>query len=78
MISVDLSLNFITEVSYRIAFLSSVTLLDLSKNNIARLRDHDRDPVAPKQTENSVLQQPECEDDDVGAAVGGRNIVSLR
>jgi hypothetical protein len=37
LISVDLSLNFITEISYRIAFLSSVTILNLSKNNIARL-----------------------------------------
>jgi hypothetical protein len=37
LISVDLALNFITEISYRISFLSSVTTLNLSKNNIRRL-----------------------------------------
>jgi len=52
LISVDLSLNFIAEISYRISFLSSVTHLDLSKNNIARLH--------PGTTTVSFDQQPSC------------------
>lgn len=52
LISVDLSLNFIAEISYRISFLSSVTHLDLSKNNIARLH--------PGTTTASFDQPPSC------------------